>query len=78
MKPLKLIAIAITAAAVAGPAFASGDAAQLAAQKRAYERAFPQKALAGSTGPQGQLGPTTTPPAAINRNLGHPTDRVRR
>ena len=78
MKTLKLIAIAITAAAVAGPAFAGGDAAQLAAQRRAYEKQLAQKALAGSTGPQGQVDPTTTLPAAVNRNLGHPTERIRR
>ena len=87
MKTLKLIAIAITATAFAAPAFAGGDAAQLAAQKRAFEKAYAakvatanpskDKALAGSTGPQGAVGPTTkSVPAFVN--LGHPSERVRR
>jgi hypothetical protein len=84
MKTLKLIAIAITAAAFGAPAFAGGNTAQLAAQKRAFEKAYASqekannpKALAGSTGPKGQVGPTTTSvPAFVN--IGHPSERVRR
>ena len=85
MKTLKLIAIALTATAFAAPAFAGGDAAQLAAQKRAFERAYAakvaaantkDKALAGATGPQGQVGPATTEPRSYN--IGHPSERVRR
>ena len=76
MKTLKLIAIAITAAAFAAPAFAGPDYAQLAAQKRAYDRALAQKALAGPTGPQGQVGPTSAAPRLVN--IGHPTERIRR
>ena len=87
MKTLKLIVIAVTATAFAAPVFAGGDAAQLAAQKRAFEKAYAakvaaantseDKALAGSTGPQGAVGPTTKPVPAFAR-LGHPSERVRR
>ena len=79
MKTLKLIAITVTAAAFAAPAFAGPDYAQLAAQKRAFERANAEKAkaLAGATGPQGQVGPATNAPAK-NFNIGHPSERVRR
>ena len=87
MKTLKLVAIAVTTTAFAAPVFAAGDAAQLAAQKRAFEKAYAtkiaaantskDKALAGSTGPQGAVGPTTrSAPAFVN--LGHPSERVRR
>ena len=87
MKSLKLIALAITATVFATPVFASGDAAQLTAQKRAFEKAYAEKvaaaktsnekALAGSTGPQGTVGPRTkSVPAFVN--LGHPSQRVRR
>ena len=83
MKTLKLIAIAITATAFAAPVFAGGDAAQLAAQKRAFEKAYaaklatnPSKALAGATGPKGQVGPATADPKSFN--VGHPSERVRR
>lgn len=75
MKTLKLIAIAITAAAVAAPAFAGRDETWIAAQQRAYERANPQKGLAGPVGMRGKVGPTTSRPTV---NLGHPTERVRR
>ena len=68
MRTLKLFAIAITAAALAAPAFAGPDSAQLAAQKRAYERVKAPKAFAGSTRPQGAVAPAS----------GHPTERVRR
>ena len=84
MKTLKLITIALTAAAFAAPVFAGGDAAQLTAQKRAFEKAYAasvaktskEKALAGATGPQGQVGPATTEPKSYN--IGHPSERVRR
>lgn len=86
MKTLKLIVIAVTAAAFGTPAFAGGDAAQLAAQKRAFDKARAtkvaaantkkDKALAGATGPQGQVGPTTADPKSFN--IGHPSERVRR
>lgn len=77
MKTLKLIAIAITAAAFAAPAFAGPDYTQLAAQKRAFERANAEKALAGAKGPQGEVGPATKAPAKVV-NIGHPNERVRR
>lgn len=75
MKTLKLIAIAITATLVAAPAFAGPDATWNTSLARAYERANAQKALAGPTGPAGQVGPATSRPTV---NLGHPTERVRR
>ena len=75
MKTLKLIAIAITAAAIAGPAFAGRDETWTAALERAKVRADTQKALAGPVGFQGKVGPSTSRPVV---NLGHPTERVRR
>ena len=73
MKTLKLIAIAITAAAVAGPAFAGRDEQQIAAYERA--RLGNQKGLAGPVGVAGKVGPSSSRPVV---NLGHPTERVRR
>ena len=70
MKTLKLIAIAVTAAAFTAPAFASGDAAQAAAQKRAYERLNTRSAAAGGSAPSHKVGPACT--------LKHPSERVRR
>ena len=68
MKTLRLIAIAISAATLAAPAFAGPDYTQLAAQKRAFERLNAPKAFAGATQPRGVLAPAS----------GHPTERVRR
>jgi len=68
MNTLRLIAIAITAAALAAPAVAGPDYTQLAAQKRAFERLNAPKAFAGSTRPRGAVAPAS----------GHPTERVRR
>jgi len=75
MKTLKLIAIAVTAAAVAGPAFAGRDEAQTIAQQRAYNRLNTGSGLAGSVGLQGKVGPASS---RAMLNLGHPTQRVRR
>ncbi len=69
MKTLKLIAIAVTAATFAGPAFAGGDAAQLAAQKRAYERLHVQSAAAGGSAAWHKVDPAC--------HLKHPSERVR-
>lgn len=74
MKTLKLIAIAITAAAVAGPAFAGRDETWIAALERAYGKAA-ERGLAGPVGPTGKVGPATK---RATVNLGHPTERVRR
>ena len=68
MRTLKLIAIAITAAALAAPAFAGPDSTWVVAQKRAFERLTAPKAFAGSTRPQGAVAPAS----------GHPTERVHR
>ena len=87
MKSLKLIAIAITAAAIAGPAFAGRDEAQVMQQEKAVKKlraaqaeqakAAEKSGLAGSTGPQGEVGPATKrAPAPVN--IGHPSERVRR
>jgi len=75
MKTLKLIAIAITAAAVAGPAFAGRDETWNAALERAYGKAAAERGLAGPVGPTGKAGPATK---RATVNLGHPTERVRR
>lgn len=76
MKTLKLIAIAITAAAIAGPAFAGRDETWNAALERAYEKnKTAEPGLAGPVGPSGKVGPATT---RATVNLGHPTERVRR
>ncbi len=70
MRTLQLIAIAITATAFAAPAFAGGDAAQLAAQKRAYERITTQSAAAGGSAPSHKVDSAC--------KLKHPSERVRR
>lgn len=76
MKTLKLIAIAITAAAVAGPAFAGRDETWNAALERAYEKnRTANLGLAGPVGPAGKVGPATK---RATVNLGHPTERIRR
>ena len=68
MKTLKLIAIVITAVAVAGPAFAGRDETWIAAQQRARLNAQKGTAAAGAS-----------KAAPVSRvNLGHPTERVRR
>lgn len=76
MKTLKVIAIAITAAAVAGPAFAGRDEVDRLVLERAAKRAAAEKALAGPVGPQGQAGPSTSRRGTVN--IGHPTERIRR
>ena len=68
MKTLKLIAIAITAAAVAGPAFAGRDETWNAAQQRARLNAQKGTAAAGAS--------RAAPASPVN--LGHPTQRARR
>lgn len=73
MKTLKLIAIALTAAAVAGPAFAGRDETLVAAMERARINA--QKGVAGPVGVQGKVGPATS---RATVDIGHPTERVRR
>ena len=75
MKSLRLIAIAITAAVVAGPAYAGRDEVDRIVLERAAKRAAAEKALAGPTGPQGQAGPSTSRGTV---NIGHPTERIRR
>lgn len=70
MKTLKLIAIAVIAGAFAAPSFAGGDTAQLAAQKRAYERLHAPSAAAGGSAPSHKVDPGC--------NLKHPSERVRR
>jgi hypothetical protein len=75
MKSLKLIVIAVIAAAVASPAFAGRDETWNTALERAATRASDQKGLAGPVGFQGRLGPSTS---RATINLGHPTERVRR
>ena len=70
MKTLKLIAIAITAAAVAGPAFAGRDETQIAAQERARVNARKSSAAAGAS--------QAAPASRSTVSLGHPTERVRR
>ena len=74
MKTLKLIAIAITTAAVAGPAFAGRDETWHASLQRNYQKAV-ERGLAGPVGFQGKVGPATSRAVV---NLGHPTERVRR
>ena len=73
MKMLKLIAIDLTAAAVAGPAFAGRDEALIAVMERARINA--QKGVAGPVGVQGKVGPATS---RATVNIGHPTERIRR
>ena len=76
MKSLKLIAITITALGLAAPAYAGRDEAQIKQQEKAVKnlRAAQAKGLAGATGPQGQVGPSTKGgPVAIR--TGHPTER---
>ena len=79
MKTLKLIAIAVIAAAVAGPAFAGRDEALIAVMARArtneLARINAQKGVAGPVGVQGKVGPATS---RANVNIGHPSERVRR
>lgn len=75
MKTLQLIAIALTAAAVAGPAFAGRDEADRLVLEHAAKRAAAEKSVAGPTGPAGTAGPTTS---RGTLNIGHPTERVRR
>ena len=70
MKTLKIIAIAAIAGAFAAPSFAGGDAAQLAAQKRAYELRNTPNAAAGGSAVARKVSPAL--------NLGHPSTRVRR
>ncbi|HEY5898894.1 MAG TPA: hypothetical protein VIV54_15100 [Burkholderiales bacterium] len=79
MKSLKLIAAAVIAIGVAGPAYAGRDEVQIKQQEKAVKnlRAEQAKGLAGATGPQGQVGPTTKR-ALLAVNIGHPTERVRR
>ena len=71
MKTLKLITIALTAAAFAAPAFAGPDATQLAAQKRAYERLNKRSAAAGGSAPAHKVD-------AACPLIQHPGERVRR
>ena len=75
MKLLKTLVFAAIAVAISAPAFAGRDEAQMKAQERAAEKLRTQ-GLAGPTGPQGQVGPTTRDGHAC-RNFGHPTERVR-
>ena len=73
MKTLTLIAVALTAAAVAGPAFAGRDEAMIAVMERARINA--QKGVAGPVGAPGKVGPATSRGTV---NIGHPTERIRR
>lgn len=75
MKLLKSLVIAVTAVAISAPAFAGRDQSQIMQQDRAVQK-MRAKGLAGPTGPQGQVGPTSRD-GRVCRNLGHPTERVR-
>lgn len=70
MKTLRLITIAVSAVAFSTPVLASGDAAQLAAQKRAHERLNTQSAAAGGSAPSHKVD--------LACNLKQPSERVRR
>jgi len=65
MRALKLITIAVITAAFTPHAFASGDAAQLAAHKRAYELRHAQSAAVQSH------------KVDLACHLKHPSERVR-
>lgn len=75
MKLLKTLVFAATAVAISAPAFAGRDEAQIMQQDRAVKK-MRAEGLAGPTGPQGQVGPTTRD-GRVCRNVGHPTERVR-
>ena len=75
MKVLKSFLLAATAVAISAPAFAGRDQSQIMQQERAVQK-MRAAALAGPTGPQGQVGPRTHAGRVCN-NLGHPTERVR-
>lgn len=74
MKTLKLFLLAGAAIAVSTPVLAGRDQAQLMQQERAIQQLRSAQGLAGPVGARGAMGPGT--PA--ERNLGHPTERVRR
>ena len=75
MKLLKLFVVAATSVAISAPAFAGRDQSQIMQQERAVKK-MRAEALAGPTGPQGQVGPTTRD-GRVCKNYGHPTERVR-
>ena len=75
MKLLKSFAIAATAVAISGPAFAGRDESQIMQQDRIVKKMRAQ-GLAGPTGPQGQIGPKSRD-GRVCRDLGHPSERVR-
>ena len=75
MKLLKSFAIAVTALAISAPASAGRDESQIMQQDRAVKK-MRAEGLAGPTGPQGQVGPTTRD-GRVCKNYGHPTERVR-
>lgn len=75
MKVLNSFVIAATAVAISAPAFAGRDQSQIMQQERAVQK-MRAEGLAGPTGPQGQVGPTTRD-GRVCRNVGHPTERIR-
>ena len=75
MKLLKSFAIAVTALAISAPAFAGRDQSQIMQQDRAIKK-MRTEGLAGPTGPQGQVGPTSRD-GRVCKNYGQPGERVR-
>jgi hypothetical protein len=77
MKILKFLIVAGTALVVSSPAFAGRDQSQIMQQERAMKQKQAGQGLAGPVGVQGKVGPGTQS-SYINRNIGHPTERMRR
>lgn len=75
MKLLKSLAIAVTAFAMSAPSFAGRDESQIMQQERAVKK-MRVEGLAGSKGPEGQIGPRSRD-GRVCRNFGHPTERIR-
>jgi hypothetical protein len=77
MKTFKFLIVAGTALVASSPVFAGRDQSQILQQEHAMKQKQAGHGLAGPVGMQGKLGPGTQS-SYINRNIGHPTERVRR
>lgn len=75
MKLLNSLATAAIAIAISAPAFAGRDESQIMQHDRAVKK-MRAEGLAGPTGPQGQVGPTSRD-GRVCKNFGPPGERVR-
>jgi hypothetical protein len=80
MKILTAIVVTGASLAVASPANAGRDEAQIMQHDRAVKRLQAERALAGPVGETGKVGPGMRSDRTDPRtwNFGHPTERIRR